>query len=201
MTATKGELRRASLLDAAEHVLVTLGNANATMRNIAAESDVRLGHLQHYFPTRSALMQAVLERVLERFLASMQETTGVAIGVGTEGPITREESGRIFGSMMQQQQEPATVRLYVEIWAMAASDTETAAVLRDFYVQYSHYVEHIVKRAQPEMTANVCRARANAIVTLFEGAAIVGAGFAGLRSAETDIELLNVVQGLMHEPE
>ncbi|PYI38653.1 TetR family transcriptional regulator [Arthrobacter psychrolactophilus] len=198
MTPTKGELRRIALLDAAEHVLVTSGNANATMRNIAAASDVRIGHLQHYFPTRSDLMQAVLERVLQRSLAWMRETTGIDLDVGGDAPISRVQTALIFASMMQQQNEPTTVRLYVEIWAMAASDAEIATVLRDFYAHYSGYVEVIVHRAQPGLEASALQAKANSIVALFEGAAIVSAGFAGLRSEGTDIVLLDAIQHLIH---
>lgn len=200
MTATKGELRREALLEAAEQVLITSGNANATMRNFAAAANVRIGHLQHYFPTRSDLMQAVLERVLQRSLAWMQESTGIDLEGDGGGPITREESGRIASSLMQQQTEPATIRLYVEIWAMAASDEEIAAVLRDFYRQYAQHVQLIVKRAQPELETGAQQARANSIVALFEGAAIVGAGFAGLTYPGTDNVLLGAIQNLIHGP-
>ncbi|ALO66511.1 hypothetical protein AS189_08430 [Arthrobacter alpinus] len=189
MTGTKGELRREALLEAAEHVLVTAGNANATMRNFAAASNVRIGHLQHYFPTRSDLMQALLDRVLQRSLTWMRESTGVDLERDSHARITREESGQIASSLMQQQNDPTTVRLYVEIWAMAASDDAIAAVLRDFYSQYAEYVQLIVKRAQPEMETATQQARANSLVALFEGAALVSAGFAGLRSPGTDNEL------------
>lgn len=198
MTPTKGELRRIALLNAAERVLVTSGNANATMRNIAAASDVRIGHLQHYFPTRSDLMQAVLERVLQRSLAWMRETTGIDLDVDGDAPISRVETALIFASMMQQQNEPTTVRLYVEIWAMAASDAEIATVLRDFYAHYSGYVEVIVDRAQPGLEASARQAKANSVVALFEGTAIVSAGFAGLRTEGTDVELLGAIQHLIH---
>lgn len=198
MTATKGELRRISLLDAAEHVLVTSGNANATMRNIAAESNVRIGHLQHYFPTRSDLMQAVLERVLQRSLAWMSETTGIDLEVGGNAPISRVKTAQIIGSLMHQQNSPTTVRLYVEIWAMAASDAEIAAVLRDFYAHYAGYVEVIVNRAQPELEPEARQAKANSVVALLEGSAIVSAGFAGLQSRATDDELLAAIQNLIH---
>lgn len=200
MTGTKGELRREALLEAAEHVLVTSGNANATMRNFAAASNVRIGHLQHYFPTRSDLMQALLDRVLQRSLTWMRESTGVDLERDSHAPITREESGQIASSLMQQQNDPTTVRLYVEIWAMAASDDAIAAVLRDFYSQYAEYVQLIVKRAQPEMETATQQARANSIVALFEGAALVSAGFAGLRSPGTDNELLGAIQHLIHGP-
>lgn len=200
MTGTKGELRREALLEAAEHVLVTAGNANATMRNFAAASNVRIGHLQHYFPTRSDLMQALLDRVLQRSLTWMRESTGVDLERDSHARITREESGQIASSLMQQQNDPTTVRLYVEIWAMAASDDAIAAVLRDFYSQYAEYVQLIVKRAQPEMETATQQARANSIVALLEGAALVSAGFAGLRSPGTDNELLGAIQHLIHGP-
>jgi len=200
MTANKGELRRAAILEAAEHVLVTSGNANATMRNFAAAANVRIGHLQHYFPTRPDLLQAILERALQRSLAWLHETTGIDLEAGGDAPISPVETGRIVTALMQQQNDPATVRLYVEIWAMAAAEEETAAALRDFYTHYAGHVELIVKRAQPGLEATVRQARANAIVALLEGAAIVGAGFAGLRSAGTDSELLGAVQHLIHEP-
>ncbi|WP_425860993.1 TetR/AcrR family transcriptional regulator [Arthrobacter sp. TWP1-1] len=200
MTATKGELRKAALLDATEHVLVTSGNANATMRNFATAANVSIGHLQHYFPARSDLMRAVLERVLQRSLAWMRETTGIDLEIGDNTAISRTESGRIVASMMQQQNDPATVRLYVEIWALAVSDTEIATVLRDFYRQYAQYVEVIIRRAQPGLAANVHQAKANAIVALLEGAVIVSAGFAGLQSKGTDNELMGAIQGLIHGP-
>lgn len=200
MTGTKGELRREALLEAAEHVLVTAGNANATMRNFAAASNVRIGHLQHYFPTRSDLMQALLDRVLQRSLTWMRESTGVDLERDSHARITREESGQIASSLMQQQNDPTTVRLYVEIWAMAASDDAIAAVLRDFYSHYGEYVQLIVKRAQPEMETATQQARANSLVALFEGAALVSAGFAGLRSPGTDNELLGAIQHLIHGP-
>ena len=200
MTATKGELRREALLEAAEQVLITSGNANATMRNFAAAANVRIGHLQHYFPTRSDLMQAILERVLQRTLAWMRETTGVDLGIDSDAPITAEETGRIVSALMQQQKEPTTIRLYVEIWAMAAADDEIAAVLRNFYKEYAQQVQLIVKRAQPGMEAGTQQARANSIVALFEGAAIVSAGFAGLQSPGTDNQLLGAIQHLIHGP-
>lgn len=198
MTSAKGELRRIALLDAAEHVLVTSGNANATMRNFAAASNVRIGHLQHYFATRSDLMQAVLERVLQRSLAWMRETTGIDLEVDDVVPISRVETAMVVASLMQQQNDPTTVRLYVEIWAMAASDAEIATVLRDFYADYAACVEVIVNRAQPGLAAGARQAKANAVVALFEGAAIVSAGFAGLRSENTDNELLEAIQHLIH---
>lgn len=188
------------LLEAAEQVLVTSGNATATMRNFAAAAHVSIGHLQHYFPTRSDLMQAVLQRVLHRSLAWMRETTGIDLDAGSEGPVSRDDSGRIVAAIMHLQTDPAVVRLYVEIWAMAASDEEIAAVLREFYREYLRYVELVIGRAQAGLAPDARRARAHSVVTIFEGAAIMSAGFAGLRSAGTDKVLLGAIQNIIHMP-
>ena len=204
MTPTKGDLRRTAVLDAAERVLVTTGNSNATMRTIAAASNVSIGHLQHYFPARTDLMRAVLDRVLQRSLEWLRETAGIDLdpGVASGGtaPITRDDSGRMVAAIMQQQSDPDVARLYVEIWAMAAADEDIAGVLRDFYRQYARYVERVVQRAQPDLAAGARQAKAHAVVAIFEGAAVVGAGFAGLRSAGSDASVLGAIQHLIHEP-
>ncbi|MGW4770236.1 TetR family transcriptional regulator [Nocardia sp. NPDC004278] len=41
----------------------TVGYAQTSMRAVAAAADVRIGHLQHYFPSRTELIQAVLRQV------------------------------------------------------------------------------------------------------------------------------------------
>ncbi|MFE0013149.1 TetR/AcrR family transcriptional regulator, partial [Streptomyces erythrochromogenes] len=65
----KGHQRRAALLDAAEHVLGSAGGAELTMRAVADAAGVRLGHLQYYFPARSDLLAALLDRILTASLA------------------------------------------------------------------------------------------------------------------------------------
>ncbi|WP_026554949.1 TetR/AcrR family transcriptional regulator [Arthrobacter sp. 35W] len=198
MTPGKGELRRAELLEAAEGVLVTAGNANATMRNVAEAANVRLGHLQHYFPTRSDLMQAVLERVLQRSLAQLRNTVGIDLDDGGDAPISREDTWHITSALLAEQRDPSTIRLYVEIWAMAAADEEIATVLRGFYADYAGYVERIIHRTQPLLDPGARAARATAVIALLEGAAVVRASFAGLDAAGTEDALQEATQDLIH---
>ncbi|MBG6084392.1 TetR/AcrR family transcriptional regulator [Zhihengliuella flava] len=196
--ATKGELRRESLLDTAEHVLVTAGNANASMRSFAAAADVRMGHLQHYFPTRSDLMQAVLERFMRRSLASMRQATGIDLEQEDDAPLTSADTQRIATALLEAQCEPTTARLYVEIWAMAASDESIATELRGFYASYAKHVRRVVERARPELSHDARDAKAHSIIALLEGAVISGAAFAGLRSAGTDTEIIGAINHLIH---
>ncbi|MFE0377703.1 TetR/AcrR family transcriptional regulator [Streptomyces inhibens] len=188
----QGSIRRTSLLDAAEVVLVAKG-ADASLRAIAGEAGVRVGHLQHYFPTRADLIKAVLERALDRSLERLAETTGLRMvrddpsAIGTpEGPANPDE---VVAVVLAEQEDPQLVRLYVEVWALAARDDEIATVVREFYRKYVAHVEAFVQQGRPDWPGEFCRARAETFVALVEGAALMRSGIAGSRSAAMDAQL------------
>ncbi|MFE4194302.1 TetR family transcriptional regulator [Paenarthrobacter sp. NPDC056912] len=199
MTESKGALRKAALLDAAEEVLVTRGNANAAMRDFAAAAGVRIGHLQHYFPTRADLIRAVLERTLDRSLARLSEMSGIDVGPGAGERLAREESARVFSALLQEHSDPAGINMHLEIWALASSDEQAAVALRAFYVLYAEHVRDLVRRARPELGGSQQAGIANAIVSLFEGAAVMRSDIAGLRTDDADRALIRTAQWLIHD--
>ncbi|MFI1204583.1 TetR/AcrR family transcriptional regulator [Streptomyces sp. BHT-5-2] len=200
----QGNLRRTSLLDAAESVLVAKGNADASLRAIAGEAGVRVGHLQHYFPTRADLIKAVLERALDRSLERLAETTGLRMSREDPTVIEVPEGGRaepaeVVAVVLAEQEDPQLVRLYVEVWALAARDDEIAAVVREFYLKYVAHVEAYVQQGRPEWSADFCRARAETFVALVEGAALMRSGIAGSRSGAMDEQLARQAVQLLRD--
>ncbi|MEU8999750.1 TetR/AcrR family transcriptional regulator [Streptomyces caniferus] len=198
----QGSIRRTSLLDAAETVLVASG-ADASLRAIAGEAGVRVGHLQHYFPTRADLIKAVLERALDRSLERLAETTGLRMvrddpsAVGTpEGAADPDE---VVAVVLAEQEDPRLVRLYVEVWALAARDDEIATVVREFYRKYVANVEAFVQQGRPDWPDELCRARAETFVALVEGAALMRSGIAGSRSAAMDAQLAHCAVQLLRD--
>ncbi|MGO4146818.1 TetR/AcrR family transcriptional regulator [Paenarthrobacter sp. YAF11_1] len=201
MTESKGALRKAALLDAAEEVLVTKGNANAAMRDFAAAAGVRIGHLQHYFPARSDLIRAVLDRALARSLRRLEETAGFDLDSDASGTLSRDDSYRLLTALLQEHSELADVRMHVEIWALSASDDQAAGALRSFYAQYTAHVEGVVRRGRPELSEPSLRGVASAIVSLFEGAAVTRSDIAGLRTEHGDQAIIRTAQWLIHGQE
>jgi AcrR family transcriptional regulator len=198
MTGNKGALRQAAILDAAEEVLVTKGNAGSAMRDFAAAAGVRVGHLQHYFPTRADLIRAVLYRSLQRSLQRLNDTSGIDVGNGAGEPLTREHSGRLIAALLAEHSDPAGIGMHVEVWAIALSDTQIAAAVRAFYARYAEHVADLVQRARPELAEKQRDAVAGTIVSLFEGAAVTRSGIGGLRTGDTDAELIRTAQWLIH---
>ncbi|MDQ0104667.1 AcrR family transcriptional regulator [Paenarthrobacter nicotinovorans] len=198
MTESKGALRRAALLDAAEEVLVTKGNANAAMRDFAAAAGVRVGHLQHYFPTRADLIRAVLERSLERSLHRLNDVTDVDLAPEAAGGLGMDESQRLLTALLREHSDMADVRMHLEIWALAASDEAAAGALRGFYSRYAAHVQGLVRRGRPELPDQEANAVAAAIVSLFEGAAVTRSDIAGLRTVHGDQAVIRTAQWLIH---
>lgn len=201
MTESKGALRKAALLDAAQQVLVTKGNANAAMRDFAAAAGVRIGHLQHYFPTRADLIRAVLERSLERSLQRLSEEAGLDLGAGASGSLTREDSHRLLTALLHEHSALEDVKMHLEIWALASADQQAAAALRSFYGQYAAHVSSMVRRGRPELSEPELAGVAAAIVSLFEGAAVTRSDIAGLRTEYGDGSIISAAQSLIHGQE
>ncbi|HEY6563503.1 MAG TPA: TetR/AcrR family transcriptional regulator [Pirellulaceae bacterium] len=71
-----------SLLDATESVVASLGVTGLTLDAVAKMAGVSKGGLLHYFPSKDRLIDAVIERTVNRWRRSLEE----AIGLEPEGP-------------------------------------------------------------------------------------------------------------------
>lgn len=198
MTMSKGAQRQAQLLDAAERVLTTRGNANAALRDFAAEAGVRIGHLQHYFPTRADLIRAVLDRAMARSLARLAEAAGPGAGDGTERAVTHEDTARMLEVLLAEHDDAGCVRLYREIWAIAGGDEPTAVVVRAFYRKYVDVVAELIACARTDVSEERRNALAEIVVSLLEGSSVVRSDIGVVRSAEADRELVRTAVTLIH---
>ncbi|MFI2213737.1 TetR/AcrR family transcriptional regulator [Streptomyces sp. NPDC020141] len=184
MTTAKGAARRAALLDAAETTLATGGHTALSLRAVADTAGVRLGHLQYYFPTRDSLVAEVLARILQRSLDRV-----------TEIPSARLDD--TVQLLLSQQTDEQLVRVFVELWALAAHDEPTAATLRSFYRQYAALITAHITTHAPDLSPAQRHARAEVFIALMEGSSLLRSGIAGTPSAETDEVLVRVAVGVL----
>ncbi|MFG2297374.1 TetR/AcrR family transcriptional regulator [Streptomyces sp. NPDC048603] len=190
MTAAtpKGEQRRTALLDAARHVLGTSGGAELTMRAVADAAGVRLGHLQYYFPSRTELLAALLERILA---GSLERIAGLAADGPDTGP------GAALEGVLADHDDPALVRLFTEVWAMAAHDADAAAAVTAFYAAYAEQVAAFILAHAPDTAPEEARSRAEVFLMLMEGASLFRSGIAGRPATPTEARLRGVLLGLL----
>ena len=69
---------RESILDAAEEVVVSDGAGHLTLDAVAEAASVSKGGLLYHFPTKEALLGAMIERMIERFHQRRAEAKATA---------------------------------------------------------------------------------------------------------------------------
>lgn len=74
MTVAYDTDTRSRILDAAERCIRHLGLRRTSMGDVAAEAGLSRGSVYRYFPDRPALVDAVLERAADRFVAGSTAT-------------------------------------------------------------------------------------------------------------------------------
>ncbi len=206
----KGHQRRTALLDAAEEILGSSGGAELTMRAVADAAGVRLGHLQYYFPARSDLLAALLDRILAASLARVAALTdasgadagtGAGAGAGTDaGAGAGAGAAAILDTVLGDHDDLPLVRLFTEVWSMAAHDEEAAHAVRAFYAAYARHVAEFIRGRTPSLTPAAAAARAEVFVMLMEGSALFRSGITGRPKPPTDAVLRRTLLGLLEDP-
>lgn len=82
-TVKKPDERRADIIEAAQHLFMTQEYEKTTMQDVMTELGIAKGTIYHYFPSKEALLEAVVENIidttLERMQTRVQETQGDAL--------------------------------------------------------------------------------------------------------------------------
>lgn len=82
MEQTRGEPRRQALVEAAYRLLAERGFEGLRTREVAAAVGVNVATLHYYFPTKEALVAAVVEHAMTRFRSTLQPGQGPALLAG-----------------------------------------------------------------------------------------------------------------------
>lgn len=84
---SKAEERREQILDAFERVILRDGYAKASQRRIADEANVNQPMIHHYFSGGDSLLDALLERVVNRYKAALEQFSATSKDLSLESTL------------------------------------------------------------------------------------------------------------------
>ncbi|MFC3613616.1 TetR/AcrR family transcriptional regulator [Lutimaribacter marinistellae] len=134
--------RKTVILDATEALLMEIGNAELTMRKVAARAGISLGNLQYHFPTREHLLLALLLRFLEPYEANLDRRHA------TDG--TSDLTGALRRLFLEVLTHPDFDRysiIFKEIWAAANHSDDIRAAVDAYYVRLADFYRSAVIEA------------------------------------------------------
>jgi len=92
---TRAEDTRARILHGAEEVVLRDGVAHLTLEAAASEAGISKGGILYHFPTRAALVTAMVERLGSQFDEDLErEDAGRVCPAPSRGRTSRRASGR-----------------------------------------------------------------------------------------------------------
>jgi len=155
--------RKDVILDEAMRVLSEEGAAAFSARKVAKSAGISLGHLQHHYPSKIALIRATvnacfkrLNRYYEAAIAPIPNPVDRLVATARYA-LCGEDQGRLMNLLRQ-------------FWAIAEHDHVLARSLNAFYARCRRLLATVLRQANPELSMAASLQRAAAAISLLSGA-------------------------------
>jgi AcrR family transcriptional regulator len=178
-TTSKGLSRAGEILDAAREVFAREGYSRFSMRGIAARLGITLGTVQHYYPTREALFEAMLLHMLEDMQLQADQSTSARAGEGVAEHF--REAMRYFTRTVQS---PMSQGTFTELKALAMRDPFAAAVMEKIFVRARKSIGRRIRELVPDLSTQELSTRSALVLSQLMGLTYFNAGRKRRRRAD-----------------
>ncbi len=161
-TATEDEPTAMRAVRCFEELAVEQGLDDVSMRDVAKRLGISLAALQYHYPTKAALVDAVVTSIIDLHRQRLDEA--VASADGTDRFV---EALRYIVAANRDDAEGGG--LMNMIWARAAHDERAAATLDRFMRAYVDRVAEVVTAGFPDLSSAQALSAATLTVALLEG--------------------------------
>lgn len=126
------------ILDAAEHVLLERATASFTLDAVATAAGVSKGGLMYHFPTKEALLEALVTRAVRR----VDQVLAAASASAEPGAFTRAFLDVTVPVEAPAAEAPADTGITAALAAAVAVDPRLLTPLREAYARWQHRIEN-----------------------------------------------------------
>lgn len=157
----RDQLRRGQILSAAQACVVRHGFHAASMGQIAAEAKMSVGQIYRYFPSKEAIIHAIVERIVAQRLQWMVN------------PARRIDLPAVFAnrSALHGADEHNDRILLLEVTAEATRNAAVAEIVREADRRLHSQAVALMRATHPELSEEEATARVEFIIVLSEGTA------------------------------
>ncbi|WP_295997254.1 TetR/AcrR family transcriptional regulator [Rugamonas sp.] len=163
-TTSKGYERAGAILDVARVLLANHGYAALSMRSVALRLGVSLSNVQHYYPSRDALIEALLVQTFDRYQAGIDERVA-QLGKGARLELFKA----VIDYFLDDLRDPISCGLFFEISALANRHAYAAQIFDKMMTRARKTLRNLIKDIAPHMTPRQCEIRGALIVSQMIG--------------------------------
>ncbi|MGO9020610.1 MAG: TetR family transcriptional regulator [Syntrophobacteraceae bacterium] len=163
-TTGKGYERARAILAAARAIFASEGYAGLAMRTVAARVDVNLSTVQHYFPSKDALLEALLLQTLQDYQAFVDRQ------VESEAGGSRlAKFAAVIDYFLDELSTSESNGVLCELFALANRNSFAAEVLDKMLTRGRKVFRNLIRSLAPELSATQTELRGALIVAQLQG--------------------------------
>ena len=136
-------------------------------RRVAQECSISVGNLTYYFPTKTSLIEALMEGLYDRY---ERRYTELRPAEGQDSPDWLAEQ---VTKMLQDAVDTEATGLFLELWIMARHHGFGAEVINRFYEKSAHAIARAMSREYPDRSHQELLRVAYFLMTLGDGVCAV----------------------------
>ena len=168
-TAKSGQLHPTveHVLLCAKQVLVEHGHAGFTTRLVAEKAGISPGNLTYHFPSKTALLQAVIRRLVEDYSSQFEKFLA-----NSDIPPS-QELPTLVNWLLTDAVAEESVRTFRELWAMSLHDEVIRRAVDDLYDHLMDGVVQLLKRSHPNADVTSIRELVQMLALISEGSIVL----------------------------
>jgi AcrR family transcriptional regulator len=158
----RAQQRRHQVLDAAARCFRLYGFHGCSMAQLAKEADMSVGHIYHYFNNKEAIIEAIVLKDLDDWLASIAHLQ--------HSEQVYEDLLATLDRPVRDTLEPTYAALQIEILAEAARNAKVGAIVHDVHRRAREVVSEILLKGSPRpLTESEIAGKVELLGALFDG--------------------------------
>jgi AcrR family transcriptional regulator len=158
-----GKQQTALIIAAVRTVLVDGGYAQLTLRRVAAEANMSLALLQHYYRTKNHLLRAFTERTAQQYIEQCDQVFAKARGDA------KTKFLACIDFLIEDNRDSSSNTVFFELWALACHDPSANIMLDGLFTYYRNYIGGLIRSLQPNLPQRIVERRAIQIIAQLEG--------------------------------
>jgi AcrR family transcriptional regulator len=182
VTTEKGLGRAQDILQAARQIFAAGGYAGLSMRRVASSAGMSLSNVQHYYPSKDLLIEALLLYTMESFQAKID-----SIARSMQGASRREQLTSTIDMFLDELADPVTHGMFFEIWALAGRNAFASALMDKMLARERKTIFKLIQGMSPDISDEQAMLRAVLIVAQVEGLMLFRLHRSGKRGQHADV--------------
>ncbi|CAN0642842.1 TetR/AcrR family transcriptional regulator [Burkholderia cepacia] len=151
------------IMASAIEIFVVEGYGGLTMRKVAAKAGLALSNLQHYFPTREDIFEAILSATMEAY-ANTYDSVSADTSLTAEGRLEK-----VVRLLLEDGKQPRTQSLFVNFWALAQTQEFARKMLEEGYGFQRRVIAGFIEAVNPALSHAALARRAALVTAQIEG--------------------------------